>query len=188
MARLSRPDRGSVIARGLWVHGALACQPNPPFPEDQTPSDPFVPPVDATEREKAELRALDPACSGCHSQFDAYGVVLDALDAIGAYRPADEKGVPTEAPVTLPALFGSREVSGPAELGAVLAEGDGFVACLARAFVNDALSNIANTIPADGCEVTEVVSAYRAGSDATFAGLARAIALSPTLRERTKAP
>lgn len=188
MARLSRPDGGSVVARGLWVHGAIACQQYAFVPDDQTPSDPFVPPADATEREKADLRALDPLCRDCHAAFDPYGVVLDALDAVGAYRPADEKGVPTDAPVTLPALFGSEVVRGPAELGAVLARGDGFVACLSRAFLHDALTVMANPLPTDGCEVTEVVSAYRAGSDPTFTGLARAIALSPALRERTKTP
>jgi len=188
MARLSRPDRASVILRGHWVNTAIACQESPVFPEDQTPSDPFVPPADATEREKAALRAQDPLCRDCHTLIDPYGIVLDALDAVGAYRPADEKGVPTIAPVTLPALFGSQVVSGPAELGAVLAADDRFVACLSHAFLRDALTVMAGTLATDGCEVTEVVSAYRAGSDPSFAGLARAIALSPALRERARTP
>jgi hypothetical protein len=188
LARLSRPDAASVTRRGLWVYGVLACQPTLAFPEDQTPSEGFVAPLDASERELAELRAEDPRCQACHTQFDPYGVVLDAFDAIGSYRTADQKGVPTDAPVTLPAAIGGPTVSGPAELGSALAAGDVFVGCLARSFLHDALTVVAAPLPTDGCEVTEVVSAFQAGNDATFAGLARTIALSPSLRERTRAP
>lgn len=185
LARGSRPDGSSVVGRGLWVNAVLTCQPTPPPPDDLPPSDP--PPLAATEQEKAALRAADPLCASCHALIDPYGLVLEAFDAIGAYRGVEASGVPI-GPVTLPAAVGGATVSDAAELGAVLAAGDGFAACLARAFLEDALSMTAEPLPTDGCEVTGVVSTFRAGSDPSFGGLARAIALSPALRARTRNP
>ncbi len=188
----SRPDAASVIGRGLWVTGRVLCSQNPPFPgADGFPADieeKLAALGNATERQKAEFRMETEGCGECHRLFDPYGLALDEFDALGAYRQADAQGRPIDTAVTLPESLGSVAVADAAALGRVLAEREDLARCLGGTFLLEALStNWTGPSPSASCEVDEIVRAFRAGDDPSFAGLVRAIALSPAFRTRTKA-
>jgi len=191
----SRSNGPSVVGRGLLVNAALACQMNPPFPEGEDfPS--TMPDPNATEREKAAWRAEQAVCAGCHVLFDSFGLALDVFDAVGRERDSDLSGRPIDPAVTLPEIFDNREVSGPAEMAAVIAESPVFKACLAMSFMNYAFADESRgsaraplpNQPAESCMVDEVVRAFDESGDPSFSSLLVQIARSPALRLRQGDP
>src|ERR1044071_7867796 len=86
---LSRTEKTSVVARGLFVRGAIMCLtkvPGPP-PDVQAQVDAQLaaaPP----QVELPQSRAMTQPCAGCHSQFDRFGLLLESFDAIGREQPA----------------------------------------------------------------------------------------------------
>jgi hypothetical protein len=44
----------------------------------------------------------DPACSGCHGRFDAYGLALEGYGPIGELRSKDLAGRPVDARAAFP--------------------------------------------------------------------------------------
>jgi hypothetical protein len=193
LAGRSRPDGPSVIARGLWVMNRVLCQETAPFPEmsefPQEIQDQIAALAGATAAEQAAFRMETVQCAGCHVDIDPYGLALDEFDGIGAFREVDEEGRPVSASTKLPDAVGGASVANAAELGRVLAERDDLARCLGATFLTDALSGRwqVEAPPAKSCEVQQIVNDYVAGSDQSFGGLVRAITLSPSLRERTKA-
>jgi hypothetical protein len=173
----SRPEKASVVGRGVWVRSFL-CLENPPFP-DLMDID-TLPPA-TTEREKAEVRAATEPCGSCHQVIDPFGLVLDQFDAIGRFRTEDEMGYPIDPAVTLPADAGGQSVANAAELGAAVAEGP-FVTCLTKSFFDYALAE--GTVAVDGCEVEAVLDARSASADLSFSRLIREIATSRALSVR----
>lgn len=141
MSALSRTDHTSVVARGLFVRGAILCAskiPAPPaavFDIVQMQIE-----ADATQAELAEYRANSPACAGCHSQFDRFGLTLERFDPIGADRPA------SEMPVDLTGLLDFQgTVSGSSELIAQIAESPKFIDCMTERMLGYALSEARTT-------------------------------------------
>jgi hypothetical protein len=192
LTSLSRPDGGSVVSRGLAVNAALACATNPPFSE---PDPTQMPPMmdGWSEREKADYRATTATCTGCHAQFDAFGLALDVFDAIGRYRTTDAAGRPIDPAVALPEIFGGQLVSSPAEMAAVIASSDRFKACMALRFMEFALADVsqggpnapAPAEPASGCVIADVVRSLEARGERSFGALVVEIARSPALRVRS---
>lgn len=188
----SRPTGVSVVGRGLVVNSMLACAVNPPFPEagPLTPPDP-VPP-NATEREKAEIRAEDETCRDCHVQFDAFGLALDEFDGIGRHRTTDLAGRPIDPAVTLPDTFDGARVSGAAEMAAVIASSERFKACMVMHVMEFALADVsqggvraqAPAEPAQSCAVADTVRAFEERTDGSFAAMITEIARAPALRLR----
>lgn len=180
----SRPNGDSVVDRGVWVMSQLLCRPLPPqteHPEIQSQE------TDTTQAERVAFRAQAPLCAGCHSELDPYGLVLEEFDGIGRYRQVDAEGRPIDARTTLPESLGSVPIASAAELGRVLAERDDLARCLGATFLGDALSGRWQVeVPAQSCEVEEIVREFAAGDDQSFGGLVRAIALSPAFRQRAK--
>lgn len=90
MTSLSRTDSTSVVARGLFINGPLMC-----FPKVPSPPEAAIAEIEAqleedlTERERAEHRAVTSPCSNCHSQFDAFGLLLESYDALGQFRTSE---------------------------------------------------------------------------------------------------
>jgi len=190
LAPLSAPNRTWPTRRAGWVNGMLLCShvsvEAHALPEVMAAFQAAEPTLQgAAEREKAAYRASDALCADCHTSFDPFGVALESFDAIGAYRTMDAEGRPIDPSVTLPASLGGGVRQNAAAVGAALAESDALVACLARGFLVDALTDF-RPVEANGCEVEDIVATFRAGSDPSFRGLIRAIALSRALRERTK--
>jgi hypothetical protein len=179
----SRPSGGSVVGRGLWVMSQLLCRVAPGQAEHPQ-SDPSA---GATQAEQAASRAQLPQCAACHAEIDPYGIALEEFDGIGRYRQVDAEGRPIDARTTLPESVGSAQIAGAAELGRVLAERDELARCLGATFLGDALSGRWQVeVPAKSCEVDDIVTEFAAGSDQSFGGLVRAIALSSAFRQREK--
>lgn len=99
MTAFSRTDSTSVVARGLFINGPLFC-----FPKIQSPPESAIAELEAqleedlTERQRAEHRAATSPCMNCHSQFDAFGLLLESYDPIGQFRTVEE-GVPVDTDV-----------------------------------------------------------------------------------------
>lgn len=206
----SRPATGgSPVIRGLSINAAVVCAVNPPFPEVVDPvtgekiPDPDVLAVieglsNASEYERFEVRSATPTCIGCHSQFDAYGMVLEPYDAVGRLRTQDLQGRPIDATwttMTLPESVGGANVTNVAEAAAALASSGALDRCMAMNLINFALTEVskggANNTNLDiapqtgSCAVQSVMDAFNA-TDRSFTSLLREIAASQTLSVRSK--
>jgi hypothetical protein len=211
----SRPDGTSVVGRGLAVNAALVCAENPPFPEGNTlVTSAIASQSDWTEKQKADFRA-DPTrggvCAGCHSQFDAMGLVLENYDVLGRYRTKDPKGNTIDQAWTTSKLPGSFAydqngdgtadpaiVTGPASLAQALLRDEpawgsnAITRCMALNFINYALADesqgsarASGGVPTDSCAVRAVTDAFAQASDKSFTTLLAEIAASETLAKRT---
>jgi hypothetical protein len=211
----SRPDGTSVVGRGLAVNAALVCSENPPFPEGNTTVvDAIASQTDWTEKQKADFRA-DPVkgavCAGCHTQFDAMGLVLENYDAVGKFRTKDRKGNAIDQAWTtskLPRAFdfdqngdGVAEptvVTGPLNLAQALLRDEpawgsnALTRCMAMNFINYALADesqgsarSSNGVPTDSCAVRAVTDAFAKSNDKSFTALLAEIAASETLAHRS---
>jgi hypothetical protein len=212
----TRAQGTSVVGRGLAVNAALVCSVNPPFPEnDPALEETIAGQHDWDEKRKADFRK-DPAngpCAGCHSQFDAMGLVLENYDAVGRYRTMDLMGnvIGTEwTTSTLPesfdrdtngdGVFEQVSVSSPAELAAELwrdqeayGGSNPLSRCMAMNFINFALADESQGSarapqpehPTNSCSVRSVTNEW-VNSDRSFTALIREIAASDTLALRSR--
>ncbi len=205
----ARSTGTSPVTRGLAVNGSIICEVNPPFPEvinpdtGQTEPDPEVAAAIASlanksELEKTQFRAMTPKCAGCHSQFDAFGMVLEPYDSVGRYRTTDLEGRAIDATwttTTLPDSVGGAMVTSAAETGQALAKSGALDRCMAMNFINFALTEVSkgganNTDLSQGpqtasCAVQGVLDSFEA-TDKSFPSLMREIAASETLAARSK--
>ncbi len=95
----SQQTRSSPVMRGVFVLEKLFNRPPPNPPAN-------VPPLEEPEpgeeisagnlREQMERHAADPACAGCHTKIDPWGLALEEFNAIGAFRTVDPGDVTTE--------------------------------------------------------------------------------------------
>ena len=177
---LSRPDKNSVVARGLFVRGALMCLPKIPGPPAsvQTVVDMQLS-SDSTQAELAEFRGMTQPCAGCHSQFDRFGLVLEAFDPIG--REQDGLGaIDLEG---LGTLMGS--VNNTADLASTITQDTQFVDCLTERVLSYALSEATET--GESC-VPESIGAALHAPDADMRTLINTIIAHPAFSERALAP
>jgi hypothetical protein len=205
----ARSTGGSPVTRGLAVNGSIVCEVNPLFPEVVNPEtgqleqDPKILAAieslaNMSELEKAQYRATTPTCSGCHLQFDAFGMVLEPYDAIGRYRTEDLDGRSIDASwttTTLPESVGGARVTSAAETAQALVASGALDRCMAMNFINFALTEVSRgganntdlgSAPQTGsCAVQGVIDNF-AATDGSFASLMREIAASDTLALRSK--
>ena len=84
--------RTSPVKRGAWfvkkVLGEVIPPPPPVVPE--LPSDEAK--SDLPIREKLEQHRANPACSGCHSKFDVFGLTFEGYGPVGDVRTKDLAG------------------------------------------------------------------------------------------------
>jgi hypothetical protein len=175
----------SVVGRGLLVNGRMLCVPSPSFPENlQEEIDAVEQQLEhATEKEKAEYRAQNNTCGGCHRNFDAYGLVLENYDALGRFRTTDAEGRPIDTAVTLPDIVGGVEISSANQLAAEIAENGAFERCMALNFMQFALAD--GVVKLDGCALDAVVRNHEKSSARDLTSLIREIAVSKTLSVRS---
>lgn len=180
----SRPDRASVVGRGLLVNDAVLCQQNPPFPEGLADQIEALnsKQADFTEREKAEYRGTTPPCMGCHHSFDPYGVALENYDIIGRYRTEDELGRPIDASVNLPKLAGGGVASDAVGVAEALATSGAFASCVATKLLTYALAETG--VRGDSCASKVILEAFK-NSDQSFSSLVKAVAISKSLTHRS---
>ncbi len=180
----SRPDAQSVVGRGLSVNDAILCQQNPPFPEDLATQIEAITAgqTNLSEREKAEFRASNVPCNGCHTSFDPYGIALDNFDLIGKFRTEDDQGRAIDPSVTLPPVAGGGQALNAVEVGAALASSGAISACVATKLMTYALAETGVT--GDSCATKLVAERFNL-SDLSFSALVREVAISKTLTHRS---
>jgi hypothetical protein len=179
----SRPDAQSVVGRGLSVNDTILCQQNPAFPEglaDQIKQLTMAQ-GNLSERERADYRAANAPCSGCHPSFDPFGVSLENFDVIGRYRTTDEQQRPINAAVMLPATAGGTMAQSATEMGQALASTGVFAACTATKLLTYALAETG--VKGTSC-ATKAVTDRFVKTDQSFAALVREVAVSKTLTHR----
>jgi hypothetical protein len=182
----SRPDKQSVVGRGLLVNASILCGQNPQFNPDLQGTIDMVNAAqkDLTEREKSIYRTTTAPCSGCHPTFDAYGLVLENFDILARYRTMDEKNRPIDASAKLPATAGGAMVSGAADMAAHIASNGAFASCLAK---NLLLFGLAEPVAlsTESCATRAVMSTFESRGDPSFAALVRAVATSKPIGSRS---
>jgi hypothetical protein len=187
LAANSRPDAGSVVARGLVVNAALLCATNPPFPTDAgtlaSIEDAKAKLLGATSKEQSVYRTTTAPCLGCHVNFDAYGLALENYDAIGRYRTMDPEGRPIDASVTLPPNAGGALAKDTIDMETQVANAPGFAACVAKNMLNWAFAEGSQLTPSS-CPAVSVSQGFNA-SDKSFSALLREIAVSEAFTTRT---
>lgn len=184
MSARSRSDRTSVVSRGLFVRGDLMCLVKIVLPDGNPELNELIEEQaadqNATEKEKAEKRAMNAQCGGCHSQFDAFGLPLEYYDPIGRYTPQAE-----DTAVNLAVVGGLQASADTAtngvELARALADAPQFKSCMTRHMLSYALG--ADELLANSCEVQELTAQY--GATVTMPDIIRAVAASPALVQRT---
>ncbi|WP_434048470.1 MULTISPECIES: DUF1592 domain-containing protein [Sorangium] len=184
LAALSRTDNTSVVARGLFVRGALLCMgkiPSPP--EALAGAIEELLKADMTERERAEARAGNATCAACHKQFDAFGLLLERYDPVGRYRDT-LGGEPIDARVDLANMGDIDGVyTSAVEFADAVAQTDGFAACVVRHLVTYGTDDEA--LSTRDCQVERVITALPEGQR-TLPNIVNAIVTSPALTERAK--
>jgi Protein of unknown function (DUF1592)/Protein of unknown function (DUF1588)/Protein of unknown function (DUF1595) len=181
MAALSRTDTTSVVARGLFTRGPLLCQPKMPAPPESLAGRiEELLAADMTERERADVRAGDSACAGCHAGIDPFGLVLESFDPIGRAR-STVKGKPIDTRVTLNAGELSGDFADVVALAEAAAASGVLEACTTRHLLAYATQN--DELSAGDCAVRSLVES---AAQPTLPSLITAITTSPALVERVK--
>jgi hypothetical protein len=105
--------RTSPVKRGYWVAKRILGEviPPPPASVPELPADEAK--ADRPLREMLAQHRANPACAGCHSRFDSFGLVFEGYGPIGEQRSKDLAGRPVDTAATFP---GGIEASGPASL------------------------------------------------------------------------
>jgi hypothetical protein len=88
IAAQSSDNEGSLVERGLFVLRSLTCRDVPPPPANVA-TDLEAVPQDLPQRDRFALHAADPACQGCHSQFDPLGHAFEPYDGLGRHHSVD---------------------------------------------------------------------------------------------------
>lgn len=185
MSALSRTDQTSVVARGLFVRGAMLCLPKIPAPpanlagaiEAQLKAD-------MTEKERAEYRKNTSPCGGCHMNFDPFGLLLEAYDPIGRYR-TEIKGVAVDASMDLSGLGSfSGTYAGAVKMAEATARSPEFSACIARNLAAYATAD--DSLATDSCQLQRLAAQLPQQGASSFQQLVKAVAQSGLLTLRAQ--
>ncbi len=180
---VSDPEATSVVHRGLYVHNDILCLQPVPSPGDllQQPDIKEALSQLTTEREKADYRAADPTCSGCHQQIDPYGLILEGFDPIGAHRTsADGEAVdPTGEFALSEALDG--QITGAEAFAEGIVDDELFSTCATQKIISYAIGR--TVAERDTCEVSQVHGDFTAAGG-TIESLFREVAMAQFLRAR----
>ncbi len=182
MTLLSRTDNTSVVARGLFVRGALLCLPKISSPPEELADDIMeLLQADMTERERADVRATTQPCGGCHANFDRFGLLLESYDPLGRFRTEIE-GEPLDTATDLAGL-GNFEgtVTDAVSFAQLAAASPDFTACLTRNLI--AYGTGDDALMTRDCQVSDAVAQLPAAP--TMSDLVRAATASPALVYRT---
>jgi hypothetical protein len=158
LAQKARPNQSNPVTRGAYLITRVLCEPLAAPP-------PGVPPLPApvagkSTRELIAQHTADPACSACHKAIDGLGFGLEAYNASGMYRTADQ-GVPVDASGE---VLGTHDVDGP-YVGAValagkLAASRSTQTCAATQWLRYAEGRL--DTPDDQCSIFKLREAFAA--------------------------
>jgi hypothetical protein len=179
---------GTLAIRGVAVAQMLACiDALPPTPDDLGSETDEARQLLGTQtgQEQVAWRAMHTGCAVCHSQFDAYGLAMDAYDDIGRYRTVDDAGRPIDTSTVLPAAVGGQPVRDAVDMVEQLAQSPIFVDCLAKHLLEYAFADIESApVPLASCAVSQAADAFRAGADRSFSALVGDVVASPAFTRR----
>ncbi len=185
----ARTDLGSVVSRGLVVDETMMCQIIPP------PPDSLLAQINAakmnlanqTPQQQAAVRdSPTVVCSGCHANFDPYGLVLENYDVVARYRTTAEYG-PVDAHSFLPPALGGGPVANAVDMAHQLAQSGAFSTCMTKSVMQYALSTVLSPVDIGSCAVANVHSAFEGSSNLSFSSMVHQIAVSKTLAYRNPA-
>jgi len=184
----SRPDKTSVVGRGLLIKNAILCSETPPPPESIADAISAISNANAnaSERELSNIRVTTTPCKTCHSTFDAYGLAVDTFDVIGRARAVDSMGRPIDTHVTLPDAVGGGTAADALEVSEKIAASGGFAKCMGRNLINYALADVSAGAADIGSCASSRVAATFANSDQTFSSLVKSVATSLAFANRLK--
>jgi hypothetical protein len=120
------------IERGLLVRRQLFCQvvaPPPAAALAAIASDPFTLDAGMTTRQFFETHASQPACAGCHAQFDPEGFGMEDMDGLGRFRTTDN-GLPVNSLGQLTGTDVDGTFTGPAQLSVILSQSQEVTSCM----------------------------------------------------------
>jgi hypothetical protein len=126
------------VERGLLVRRQLLCQivgPPPAAALAAIAANPFIPDAGETTRQFFENHTTDPACSGCHNQFDPIGFGLEDMDGLGRFRTT-ENGLSVDSSGQLSGTDVDGTFTGPAQLSAMLAQSQDIASCMVQRYFN----------------------------------------------------
>jgi hypothetical protein len=175
---LSRTDKTSVVARGLFVRGALLCLPKLPGPPASVQAQVAMQlNATSTQAELAAYRAMTDPCMQCHRQFDRFGLLLESFDPIGRERPGAAE------PIDFTGLGDFMGVvNNPSELAKIVTADGTFTRCLTERTLAYALTSAQS---ADThCSAAQAAPAL-AQQGGTIDALISSIAANPMFTERT---
>ncbi len=186
LATRAGSDVTSVVARGLFVRGALLCLPKIPPPPEAVKAqveEQVKLAATMTQQELAAKRASTDPCRSCHSQFDPAGLLLENYDPIGRYR-TELKGAPITVSVDL-AGFGAIQgnFTGAVAFAQAAAASPVFTSCLVQQLMTYGTRD--EELTSDSCDVGEAMTKLPAAG-VTFKDIVKQVGLSPALRLRTQ--
>jgi Protein of unknown function (DUF1592)/Protein of unknown function (DUF1588)/Protein of unknown function (DUF1595) len=174
---LSRTDKNSVVARGLYVRGTIMCLEKIPGPPQSVQAQVMMQlGAAASQKELAAYRAMTSPCLGCHSQFDRFGLLLEAYDPIGKYLPQSAE------PVDFTGLADFKgTVNDVGQLTALMAQDAVFEQCFSDRTLSYSLS-----IASDSASLCLKPASGTLNRNATMRDLILSVVQSPAWTDRTQ--
>ncbi len=167
----------SVVQRGQFVLGRLACKEVPPPPAElKVDVDAEPKGAGACKSDNVRAHAALPACAGCHRTLDGIGFGLEGFDLLGRARTRDETGCAVDGRGE---VSGEGRFSGPAELGELLMRSGDLDACFVHQLYEFAVGR--PVAAQDGPAVGGMLRAFRAGQHRLPALLLDFVASPPFL-------
>jgi hypothetical protein len=162
-----KPNRTSIVRRGLKVRTDLLCN-NVPAPPNDVALDLEALGQGLSQRDRLEQHRSAKECSGCHALMDPLGVVFENFDAVGRERSVDEAG---REIVTASELTATRDMDGPVanarELGEKLAASKEARECYVKQTFRFFFGR--DLEPADNCTIEKLYQSF--ASDQSLTGL-----------------
>ena len=163
---VSDDDSSGPIPRGLLIRRQLLCQvvPDPPAAiQAQIAASPVTAAdTTTTTREKFEVHVTDPACSGCHNNFDPIGFGMEDMDGLGRYRTT-ENGLPVDSSGQLAGSDVDGTFNGVAQLSAMLAQSSDVATCMVNHFF--AFGQAREPVATDQCAVSALSDGFVQGGE-----------------------
>ncbi|HRI64716.1 MAG TPA: DUF1592 domain-containing protein [Polyangium sp.] len=187
LALNSHKSQTSPTHRGRFIRVNLFCQDIPPPPPGINTTLPEPDPnTPSTLRQRLDEHRTNPQCAGCHDRMDPIGFAFESYDAIGAYREVDETGLAIDTKSSVD----GHDLTGAADMAALVASLPNVGACIARRFYEHAGAHLAGS--SDEAAVETLVDDFM-GNDYSFKQLVLALVTnegyrlaSPPSMESTK--
>lgn len=185
LATRARTKTTSVVARGLFINGAVLCLEKPPAPPKtvQAQVDAQLSNETETERQKADFRAKTSPCFTCHASFDPYGLLLESYDGIGRFRSEYAPGVTIDTTTKLPAKLGGGDVKAVTDLVSKVTTDGTFSSCMTANLMKYALTD-ASALGYSDCAVAQTHEQFLKTGQ-SFSDLVRGVLTSKTLTTRS---